>query len=111
MILTTLIAWPWEKEQGVDNTTPWEHENNVRQRECKQMPKTCMQTWQLWQCHVKETTNSQFNTSCENIKHYETKEMGEKGGVMKTWELWNEGDKMEKRWKEWSEKPMTSSGE
>jgi hypothetical protein len=33
---------------------------------------------------VKETTNSQFNTSCENIKHYETKEMGEKGGVMKT---------------------------
>jgi hypothetical protein len=37
--------------------------------------------------------------------------MGEKGGVMKTWELWNEGDKMEKRWKEWSEKLMTSSGE
>jgi hypothetical protein len=33
---------------------------------------------------VKETTKSQFNTSCENIKHYEIKEMGEKGGVMKT---------------------------
>lgn len=37
--------------------------------------------------------------------------MGETRGVMQTWELWNEGDGMENRWKEWNEKPMTSSGE
>lgn len=59
---------------------------------------------------MKETTRSWFNKSCGNIKHYETKEMGEKRRVMKTWKLWNEGDMMEKRWKEWSEKPMASSG-
>jgi hypothetical protein len=74
------------------------------------MPKTSIQTWQLWEHHVKETTTSWFYTSCENIKNYETKEMGEKGGVMKTWELWNEGDMIEKRWKEWNEKLMASSG-
>ncbi len=79
MILTTLRAWPQEKEQGVDNTKPWEHENNVRQR---------MQTnAKNFNSNLTTLTTSCERNNKESIQH-------------KLWEhktLWNKRDGRERR--------------